>query len=158
MSAAAVRFRRTTFPCPGPGVVNNWPGCPSARHFFSDIFTQPVHEHDAGRCTLAPDLINWGLFLLIFLYGKYFGKNSAIHWPVRVCEEQAGFAHDPAGESAACSSVHLMVIVGLFSSLTSVWIIAWFIATQAAIAGAVIMTLVCIGVLAIYSILLLARD
>lgn len=51
-----------------------------------------------------------------------------------------------------------MVIVGLFSSLTSVWIIAWFIATQAAIAGAVIMTLVCIGVLAIYSILLLARD
>lgn len=51
-----------------------------------------------------------------------------------------------------------MIVVCATALCASTWIIALHFGSQVAIAGAVVMTLVMVGVLAIYSILLLARD
>lgn len=43
-----------------------------------------------------------------------------------------------------------MVVVSMFAVIATTWIIAWHIGSQAAIAGAVVMTIVLLGVLVIY--------
>lgn len=106
---------------PWASVVNNWPGCesaPRARGFIlSDISPcsapgkRPNIRADIATKSLCPRSDPLGaFFLLICPYGKSFGKNPEIHWPVLRRQTQAGFAHDPAGEfdfSDACSFLSL---------------------------------------------------
>lgn len=44
------------------------------------------------------------------------------------------------------------------TTIAATWIIAWRIGTQAATAGAILMTLAALGVLVIYSILVRSQD
>ena len=43
-----------------------------------------------------------------------------------------------------------MIVPVLFALLATTWILAWHIGTQAAIAGAVVMTVAAVGILVIY--------
>ncbi|WP_162050283.1 hypothetical protein [Fluviibacter phosphoraccumulans] len=51
-----------------------------------------------------------------------------------------------------------MIPAVCFALLVSFWILALYLGSQAAIAGAVVMTLACLGVLVIYSILVRSQD
>lgn len=46
-----------------------------------------------------------------------------------------------------------MIAIWIFGLLGSSWIVAWYLGTQAAIAGAVVVTLSCAGVAIIYLII-----
>ena len=52
----------------------------------------------------------------------------------------------------------MLIILWGVAVLGSTWIIAWHISTQAAIAGAAVMTFAVLGVLAVYSILRMTED
>ncbi len=90
----------------GQGLKNTAPAASPrrARGVFSlpDISISQTMTKNAGRSSLAPYMISWGLFVLVFAYGKHIGKSPAFHWPVLRRPAQAGFAHDQVAESALC--------------------------------------------------------
>lgn len=47
----------------------------------------------------------------------------------------------------------MVITIWAFSVCASVWILAWYLGTQTAILGAVVMTLACVGVAIIYLII-----
>lgn len=51
-----------------------------------------------------------------------------------------------------------MVVVSSTAVIATTWILACFIGTQAAIAGAIVMTVACVGAVGIYLILRMTED